>query len=81
MRQATVEKRSKETVDGSMMSAELMGAMTDPSYTHAIHLVWRHIMVFSNTVKAMPAGTNMCAWTSGRVSIGRDSVSAMPRAT
>ena len=81
MRQATVEKRSEETVDGSMMSAELTGAVTDSSYTHAIHLGWRHILVFSNTVKAMPAGTSMCAWASGKVSVGRDSVSAKPRVT
>lgn len=46
MRQATVVKRSEEIVDGSMMSTELMGAAIDPSYTHAIHLGWGHIMVF-----------------------------------
>jgi hypothetical protein len=44
MRQATVEKRSEEdlkveeTVDGSMLSAELMGATSALSYTHAVHL-------------------------------------------
>jgi hypothetical protein len=87
MRQATVQKRreedleGEETVDGSMLSAELMGAVPAPSYTYAVAPGGPHTMVFSSAVHGSTVETCMCAGAANRVSIGHYRVPAMPRET